>query len=174
MANFAIKLPETLLAVVKANTEEINAKRGSGEYSSYPEFVNKLQKGMDTPAEELHHAATGMAGETGEILDITKKVWIYNKPLDVEHLIEELGDQRFYYQATLNMLGLSDADIQAANTVKLRKRYPDGIYSDAAAQARADKQPEALSANGSKPANHEPPEPRKFIGVNGSHPETKK
>lgn len=141
MANFKVKLPTDLHEQVVQDTLLIGAKRTEGVYVSYPDFVNRLMKAMNTPAEELHHACTGMAGEAGELLDASKKVWVYNKLLDVPHVIEELGDLRFYYQAALNMLGLTDADIQAANTVKLMKRYPEGIYSDSAAQARKDKDP---------------------------------
>jgi NTP pyrophosphatase (non-canonical NTP hydrolase) len=112
----------------------------------YNDFVDGLCKAMPTVAEELHHATTGMSGEAGELLDITKKLWIYEKPVTqdvVEHMIEELGDLRWYYQAALNELGLTDEDIQAFNKRKLLKRYPGGVYTNQAAQARADKVPGA-------------------------------
>ena len=47
------------------------------------------------------HAVSGVAGECGELLDLTKKVWIYNKPLDRDKVIEECGDVLFYMFATL-------------------------------------------------------------------------
>lgn len=112
----------------------------------YDGFVDGLAKGLPTVAEELHHATTGMSGESGELLDVTKKLWIYEKPITeaiVEHLIEELGDLRWYYQAMLNTLGITDEQVQAFNKGKLLVRYPGGVYSNAAAQARADKQPGA-------------------------------
>jgi NTP pyrophosphatase (non-canonical NTP hydrolase) len=117
-----------------------DARTGSLEEISYSQFVETLFKEMDTASATLHHATTGLAGEGGEILDCSKKSWIYNKPLDVENLIEELGDLRFYYQACLNMLGLSDYEIQAMNRKKLLHRYPTGQYSDQHAQQRLDKQ----------------------------------
>jgi len=72
--------------------------------------------------------------------------------VDVAHIIEEMGDLRWYYQAMLNTLGLTDEDIQAANTVKLMKRYPSGVYSNQQAIERADKAPP------------EPGSARSFIG----------
>ena len=57
----------------------------------------------------------------------------------LENLLEEMGDFRFYYQKLLNMLGITDADVQAANYVKLAERYASGKYSDVQALARADK-----------------------------------
>lgn len=108
----------------------------------YPLFVKMLFKRFPDVASTVHHAATGIAGEAGEVLDISKKTWANGKPLPVEKLIEELGDMRFYYQAMLEVLGLLDGDIIAYNMDKLRKRYPTGVYSDQAALERKDKQGE--------------------------------
>lgn len=119
---------------------QIKEKQAEGLVHSYPIFVEKLFKLMDSPSASLHHAGTGIAGEGGEILDITKKCWVYGKDVDVEHLVEELGDIRFYYQAMLNMLGLTDEEIQAANIGKLEKRYPEGVYTDNHANLRLDKE----------------------------------
>lgn len=139
MANFKVTIRAAIRAELDADTSDIHSKREDNIYCSYPVFVDRLMKGMATPAEEFHHATTGMSGEAGELLDQSKKIWIYNKPMDLDHVIEELGDIRFYYQAVLNMLQLTDETIQAMNTKKLMKRYPDGVYSDNAAKQRADK-----------------------------------
>lgn len=160
MAQFKIAIPQDLLDLLNGQVKEVAALQKTGELPVYPVFNRNLMKSMNTPAEELHHAATGISGEAGEILDVSKKVWVYNKPLDLAHLIEELGDLRFYYQSMLALLTLTDEQIVAANMVKLRKRYADGKYSDAQANARADKQP--LSAEGTRGTSE--PTPRKFMG----------
>ena len=147
MAQFKISLPYEFKQLIADDTRNIFNDIASRDLPEYTTFVNNLMKTMATPAEELHHAGTGIAGEGGEILDITKKVWVYGKELDVAHLVEELGDMRFYYQAMLNLLQMTDAEIIAQNMKKLRVRYADGKYSDAQANARADK---GLSAEGSK------------------------
>jgi NTP pyrophosphatase (non-canonical NTP hydrolase) len=159
MAQFKITLPADYKQMVADDTRNIYNDIAGRALPDYTQFVNNLMKTMATPAEELHHAGTGIAGEGGEILDATKKVWVYGKPLDVAHLVEELGDMRFYYQAMLNMLGMTDAEIVAQNMKKLRVRYADGKYSDAQANARADK---ALSAVGAKGTDQ--PAPRRFMG----------
>lgn len=138
-AKFRLELARELYNRIKGQTAAVRSKRQSGEWIPYPQFIEKLAKGMNTIAEEAHHYTTGMAGESGELIDITKKSWIYEKPLDIEHILEEMGDLRWYYQGMLNLLGLTDEDIQAVNTVKLLKRYPDGVYSNERAIARADK-----------------------------------
>lgn len=86
------------------------------------------------------HAAVGVAGESGELLDAIKKTWIYNKPLDVENVLEECGDLLFYIQALLMQYGFTMGDAAQHNYAKLAKRYPAGTYTDQAAQERADKQ----------------------------------
>jgi len=112
----------------------------------YAEFVERLFKKMSTPALTILHAVVGIAGEAGEVLDIGKKAWAYEKPLDAEKLIEELGDMRFYYQALLDHLGITDVDVIAYNIDKLSKRYATGNYTDEQANARADKQVVELPA----------------------------
>lgn len=111
-------------------------------YIPYGVMVENLFKKMDTAAGTLMHAAIGVAGEGGELLDAVKKHWVYNKPLDAANVLEELGDGYFYMQKILNIFGWTWADVRMANRAKLAKRYPDGVYTDAHAQARLDKQGE--------------------------------
>lgn len=139
MSKYTIELTPEIHSAIKANNNRMTERIGDGSLPPYPAFVNNLFKEMASAHDELHHAGTGIASEAGEILDITKKVWVYRKPLDVLHLLEELGDLRYYYQAALNMLGLKDEDIVAENMNKLSVRYADGKYSNEQAIARADK-----------------------------------
>lgn len=104
---------------------------------------------LDGPNASAMHAAIGCAGEGGELLDCVKKVFIYGKQWDqvdaktgdtpLGNLLEELADFRFYYQKLLNMLCITDQDVINKSYAKLSVRYASGRYSDAQAQARADK-----------------------------------
>ena len=105
----------------------------------YAEFVSKLAKDMHSPILNLLHGAVGVSGEAGELLDAIKKNWVYNKPLDKENILEELGDLRFYMQIIANHLGFTEQMILQGNREKLKQRYASLHYSDMAAQARADK-----------------------------------
>jgi NTP pyrophosphatase (non-canonical NTP hydrolase) len=96
----------------------------------------------NTGVDGLIHASLGIAGEAGEIVDQIKKHWTFGKPIDPEHVKEEIGDLLFYVQALCNLQGLTLDDVIAGNIAKLSRRYPSG-YSDAAALARADKNGEA-------------------------------
>lgn len=86
----------------------------------------------------LLHMAVGISGEAGELLDAIKKASVYNKPLDRENVLEELGDIEFYLQGMRQGLGITREDVLLCNVNKLSKRYPKG-YTDKAAQERADK-----------------------------------
>ena len=87
----------------------------------------------------LWHMATGCAGEAGELLDAIKKHVLYNKDLDRANIVEELGDFEFYKIGICQALGISQEEILTANMRKLSTRYSAKQYSDAQAQARADK-----------------------------------
>lgn len=113
---------------------------------AYAKMVEALAKPGEAIVEEmtpfkahLLHMAVGISGEAGELLDAIKKAVIYNKPIDRENVIEELGDLEFYMEGLRQGLGLSREETLAANVRKLSKRYEGLKYSNAAAQARADK-----------------------------------
>lgn len=91
--------------------------------------------------ERMHllHMAVGAAGEVGELIDAVKKNTIYNKELDRENLIEELGDLEFYLEGIRQGAGITREETLTANKVKLGKRYDGLKYSDQSAQERADK-----------------------------------
>lgn len=108
----------------------------------YPDTVRALFKtaGMNNEADAMMHAAIGVAGEAGELLDAVKKVWAYGKPLDVPNALEELGDLEFYMEALRQHIGVTREEVLQANQEKLAKRYPGGVYSDQYAQMRLDKE----------------------------------
>lgn len=93
-------------------------------------------------AEKMHllHMAVGLAGEAGEMLDQVVR-HILGDNLDGENVREEAGDASFYIVGLLNGIQTDLDETLTANKAKLLgKRYKNG-YSDAAAQARADKTP---------------------------------
>ena len=86
----------------------------------------------------LKHAQMGLSSESGEFADAIKKHLIYNKPLDIPNLIEEIGDILWFCALACETLGITLDEAMWLNIDKLRQRYPDA-YTDADAQARADK-----------------------------------
>lgn len=86
------------------------------------------------------HAAIGISGEAGELIDAVKKSAMYGKPLDVQNVKEELGDICWYMALMLKSIGSSFEEVMQMNNTKLEERYPSG-FSEKAAQVRADKKP---------------------------------
>lgn len=112
----------------------------------HPDMVRSLVKpgaaiiaALTPEAVNAWHHATGIAGEAGELLDAIKKHVIYNKPLDRANVIEELGDLEFYMEGLRQGLNITREETVEGNVIKLSTRYAGLQYSDAAAQARADK-----------------------------------
>jgi len=103
----------------------------------YTEFVRELFAKKNEAADGFMHAAAGNSGEAGEIMDMIKKHWVYGKPIDREKLIEEMGDQLWYFFALMQLVETDLWAVIDANVKKLRKRYPQG-YTDTAAIARRD------------------------------------
>lgn len=87
----------------------------------------------------IEHAILGIGTEAGELLDIVKRRKVYHQLLDCENIKEEAGDLLHYVARLLKTCGWTFEEVMEENTVKLRKRYPDG-YSHEAGLARADKQ----------------------------------
>ena len=105
----------------------------------YDIFVAALFK-QDSREMMLNHAALGVAGEAGELADAIKKEVHYGKAPDLENIIEEIGDVRFYLQALMNLYNISEQAILEYNAEKLGKRYPAGLFSKEDAIARKDKE----------------------------------
>ena len=132
------------------NIEEIN----------YPEMVRSLAKNpfeilntcKDNPTLlHLMHMAVGISGESGELLDAVKKHVIYNKPLDRENIIEELGDLEFFMEGLRQHVGVSREETILNNKWKLSVRYQGFKYSDQQAQERRDKTTEPTSKSQQPP-----------------------
>jgi NTP pyrophosphatase (non-canonical NTP hydrolase) len=97
-----------------------------------------LAETLDPFTYDMLHAALGISGEAGELLDAVKKSFIYRKVLDRENCKEELGDILWYIALACRTLGTTFEELMEQNIAKLSKRYPDK-YSDIHAIARADK-----------------------------------
>ena len=81
--------------------------------------------------ERLTTAGVGLAAESGEFLEIVKKMVFQGKPWNAdnrEHLIIELGDVMWYVAQACMALDISFDDVIVRNVEKLEKRYPGGEF----------------------------------------------
>jgi NTP pyrophosphatase (non-canonical NTP hydrolase) len=123
------------------------AKMGAKMSEAHKSIVKALVKPGDeillsltSLQTHLLHMAVGIAGEAGELLDAIKKHAVYQKPLDIENVIEELGDLEFYMEGLRESLLITRDATLSHNVEKLQRRYSTGTYSNEQAQQRADKE----------------------------------
>jgi len=76
-------------------------------------------------------ACLGLAAESGEFIEIPKKMFFQGKPLTEEnlfHMKRELGDVMWYWINACRALNLDPNDVIAENVNKLKTRYPGGEF----------------------------------------------
>lgn len=69
----------------------------------------------------------GLAGETGEVVELVKKHIGHGKSLSSSLLCDELGDVLWYLAVLAAHFGISLNDLAIKNVMKLKNRYPDGF-----------------------------------------------
>ena len=89
---------------------------------SFDEIEKK--SGIKTP--RLLTAALGLGSETGEFVEIVKKMFLQGKPPsddNIFHMKRELGDIMWYWVTACASLGLDPYEVISENQEKLAARY---------------------------------------------------
>jgi NTP pyrophosphatase (non-canonical NTP hydrolase) len=107
------------------------------EFDGYQTLASRTASRKSFQSDMLH-AALGLSGEAGEFADAIKKHTVYNQDLDVNNVLEEIGDLLWYCAYACTVLNVSMAEVAELNIRKLSARYPDK-YSDHHASQRLDK-----------------------------------
>lgn len=76
---------------------------------------------------ELLNGVMGLAGESGECIDIVKKRTFQGHGLDKEHMAKELGDVAWYLAVAADAIDYDLETILTMNVDKLKERYPEGF-----------------------------------------------
>lgn len=98
--------------------------------SLYPAIVMQTMNRDLSKKDQILNGAIGLCGESGEVVDIIKKHFFQGHELDVDHLIEELGDVLYYITLLMILLDYNMADTEYNNMYKLNNRYPDGFSTE--------------------------------------------
>ncbi len=88
--------------------------------------------GPDINVPLLITACLGLAAESGEFIEIPKKIIFQGKDLttdNVFHMKRELGDIMWYWINACRALRLDPNDVIAENVEKLKARYPGGEFN---------------------------------------------
>ena len=82
--------------------------------------------------EKLINFVFGLAGETGETIDLLKKIIFHGNDLETNRgkLTLELGDCLWYIAGIATAAGINLEEIATRNIEKLKARYPDGFRQE--------------------------------------------
>ena len=125
----------------KRYEEFVNAvtSDSSKDFESLVDRLGDLDRQGANP-ERLATAAVGLSAESGEFLEIVKKMVFQGKPWDEhnrKHLIIELGDVMWYVAQACIALDVDFDDVIKGNVQKLEKRYPGGSFDIEKSENRA-------------------------------------
>ena len=90
-----------------------------------------MKHGPDVNIPLLLTACLGLAAESGEFIEIPKKIFFQGKALtdeNVFHMKRELGDVIWYWINACRALNLDPNDVIDENVRKLESRYPGGSF----------------------------------------------
>jgi NTP pyrophosphatase (non-canonical NTP hydrolase) len=94
-------------------------------------YIGDGVHGPDINVPLLLTACLGLAAESGEFIEVPKKMFFQGKPLNDEnvfHMKRELGDIMWYWVNACRALNLDPNDVINENVRKLESRYPGGSF----------------------------------------------
>jgi NTP pyrophosphatase (non-canonical NTP hydrolase) len=94
-------------------------------------YIGDGVHGPDVNVPLLLTACLGLAAESGEFIEVPKKMFFQGKPLNDEnvfHMKRELGDIMWYWVNACRALNLDPNDVIDENVRKLESRYPGGSF----------------------------------------------
>ena len=104
-------------------------------------YIGDGVHGPDVNVPLLLTACLGLAAESGEFIEVPKKIIFQGKPLtdeNVFHMKRELGDIMWYWVNACRALNLDPNDVIDENVRKLESRYPGGSFDAHYSENRKD------------------------------------
>ena len=96
------------------------------DLESLKKSFNEIEESSDIKTPRLLTAALGLGSETGEFVEIVKKMFLQGKPPsedNIFHMKRELGDIMWYWVTACAALGLDPYEVISENQEKLAARY---------------------------------------------------
>lgn len=99
-------------------------------FNEYQKLAQRTSSKKISAIDKVLNGVMGLNGEAGECIDIFKKYFYQGHDLDVDKLIDELGDVLWYIAETCTGIGITMEEVAIRNIEKLRKRYPHGFETE--------------------------------------------
>lgn len=106
------------------------------------EFDELLEQYIEDDTKKIPNLVDRIVHRSGELLDLSKKIWVYEDESKTNAMIASLFCVMDYIMNFVDqhpILG-SLENIKQRNREKLSKRYPQGVFTNKDAQERKDKQ----------------------------------
>jgi NTP pyrophosphatase (non-canonical NTP hydrolase) len=91
------------------------------EFNEYQKKANKTLLGNE---QVLTNCALGLAGESGQVVNLVKNYTFRGADLDKEQLTKEMGDVLWYLSQVAQWAGIPFEEVAQKNIKDLAKRYP--------------------------------------------------
>lgn len=96
--------------------------------NEYQQLALRTESHTNSDLDRILQGVMGLAGESGECVDLVKKHIFQGHSLDLEHLMKELGDVAWYLAITADSISYTLEEVLETNIKKLESRYPDGKF----------------------------------------------
>ena len=91
------------------------------EFNEYQKKANKTLLGNE---QVLTNCALGLAGESGQVVNLVKNYTFRGADLDKEQLTKEMGDVLWYLSQVAQWADIPFEEVALKNIKDLAKRYP--------------------------------------------------
>lgn len=106
--------------------KERSAVRNIDSYATWTEQLWFISGPRKLAEKDFTVMGFGLAGETGEVMEILKKR-VRDGQLDLDRLTKELGDVAYYWARICKAFGLKPSAVLAANVAKIEDRRARGV-----------------------------------------------
>ena len=93
----------------------------------FNEYQNAAIRTLYGNEQVLTNCALGLAGESGQVVDLVKNYTFRSRKLDRKELIHEMGDVLWYLSQIAEWADIPFEEVAKANIEELNQRYPTGF-----------------------------------------------
>lgn len=100
------------------------------DFTTYQWLSSRTAKSDQTFKEKVSNFSMGLAGESGELIDMLKKSLYHGHNLSHDDLEKEIGDILWYLSQIAFLYDIPLDRAAERNIEKLKKRYPEGFSEE--------------------------------------------